>query len=455
MKIDRIKRIFQVLILAFCACIIFCQCGDITDVHKEYLDKGETVYVGKLDSLKVFGGENRVKIVALNTYLRTAQICRVSWFDSEGEESEQFFNIEDIKKGDSTIIVINSLPEGDYEFYVQTIDNLGNKSLKAPCFGSSYGDEYKQRQPKISLLDLNVLGDGTTELKLSQSPYAVKMELTYRNKLNQLKTIKTSDLSTNIVLDDWEEKDNAYFKIVTHVLPTDKLGFDTIQLASIEHKIKQEETVYTYDKSRIEAMNDLTATSDPGKAHGAFGIEGLFDGGTGKQTWGKDRNIPAHMGLKLNTPACFTEVSIIGRPGYAGWDVVKFELWGRESISDGPDGPTGYKIQAESMNSNFENEATTRGWKRVGKGWFKYNSPRGDPQVSNCVLTEVDNSINVQYLLFRVMTVLTPDVVPVPSDKYFGEDGGYYVGDGVNNNNRAFCIGEITLKAKGLRYIIE
>jgi hypothetical protein len=53
------------------------------------------------------------------------------------------------------------------------------------------------------------------------------------------------------------------------------------------------------------------------------------------------------------------------------------------------------------------------------------------------------------------MSVLTPDVVPVPDTQYFGNEGGFYYGDGVNSGNRAFCIRELNFRALGMSYNIQ
>ncbi|MBP1663011.1 MAG: hypothetical protein H6Q19_151 [Bacteroidetes bacterium] len=57
--------------------------------------------------------------------------------------------------------------------------------------------------------------------------------------------------------------------------------------------------------------------------------------------------------------------------------------------------------------------------------------------------------------MLRVMSVLTPDIVPAPADQYFGLEGGFYKGDGVNTKNHAFCIRELSLKATGVTYVIQ
>jgi len=433
--------------------IFLSACSDITETQREYLDKGESIYVGKMDSIVVLGGEGRAVIVAKNTYLRTATKCVVKWVDIEGVAKEKVFDIKESISGDYTRMSIDELPEGDYDFYVYTLDDFGNRSLTVECYGSSYGEKYALIQPKITVLALTVDDENSAELTLSKTKMAVKYKLSYLDASGVEKVIVVNSNGGKVIIPNWESQANVQLKVVTYVLPTDKLGLDTIVLPQLLQTAKQKVTNYDVDKTKIVPMK-LTNTDDLGTSFGASGVGALFDNGGG-ECWGQAISAPGHLCFDLGIRTFISSVSILGRDGYPGWDVVKFELWGRESLSDGPDGSTGYYIMAGSRDANFITEATTRKWAKIGNGWFKYANPRTNPQTSECQLTDLNNTFKPRYIMLRVMSVLTPDVAPVPADKYFGEEGGFYSGDGVNTKNRAFCIRELNLKATGITYVIQ
>jgi len=433
--------------------LLVAACSDITDTQRKYLDSGEMNYVGKMDSLVALGGEGRTVIVAKNTYLRTATKCIIKWVNIEGVTQEKEFNIKDYIYGDYTRMPIEQMAEGDYDFYVYTMDDLGNKSLTVECHGSSYGEKYAKTQAKIAVLDLIVNDDNSADIRLSSSKMAVKYRLTYPGTNGEEKTIVVKSNGGKITIPNWESNDNIQFKVVTYILPTDKLGLDTLILSPLVQTAKQKVTNYDVDKTKIVPMK-LTNTDDLGTSFGANGVGALFDNGSG-ECWGQATSAPGHLCFDLGIRTFISGASIIGRDGYPGWDVVKFELWGRETISDGPDGSTGYYIMAGSRDANFITEATNRNWKKIGNGWFKYANPRSNPQTSECQLTEVNHNFKPRYIMLRIMSVLTPDVAPVPADKYFGDEGGFYSGDGVNDKNRAFCIRELNLKATGVTYVIQ
>ncbi|MDP4237846.1 MAG: DUF4998 domain-containing protein [Bacteroidota bacterium] len=433
--------------------LIVAACSDITDTQRKFLDMGEITYVGRMDSVVALGGHGRAIIVAKNTYLRTATQCVIKWVDYQGASNEKAFNIKDYIVGDYTRMPIEGLPEGDYDFYIYNVDQWGDKSLIVDCHGSSYGDSYARIQPKIAVSSITVDDDNAAHITMSNSKMAVKFRLTYQGDNSEEKTIEVNGTGGKLTIPNWGDFNNLQMKVTTYILPSDKLGVDTLVLPEVTQTAKQTIVDNDVDKARIVPMQ-LTKNDDPGTAFGAKGVAALFDDAD-TECWGLNVSAPGHFCFDLGVKAYLSAASIVGRLDYPGWDVVKFQVWGRESLDDGKYGSTGYYIMASSQSPSFETEASTRKWKKVGNGWFKYTSPRSNPQTSKCVFTEVDHSFKPRYILFRVMSVLTPNVVPVPDTQYFGNEGGFYYGDGVNTGNRSFCIRELNFKALGVSYIIQ
>lgn len=433
--------------------LIVTACSDITDTQRKFLDLGETTYVGKMDSVVALGGHGRAIIMAKNTYLRTATKCVVKWVGYQGQTGEKTFTIKDYISGDYTRMPIEGLEEDDYDFYIYNMDELGNKSLIVECHGFSYGDEYIRIQPKIAVSSINVDDDNVAHFSMSNSKMAVKFKLVYKGDNSEEKTVEIKGTGGQFSIPNWEGYNNLTMKVTTYILPSDKMGVDTLILSDVIQTAAQTIVDNDVDRTRIVPMT-LTKNDDPGTAYGAKGVAALFDNAA-TECWGLNISAPGHFCFDLGVKAYLSAASIVGRLDYPGWDVVKFQVWGRETLDDGMYGSTGYYILASSQSPTFETEAVKRKWKKVGNGWFKYGSPRSNPQTSNCTLTEVDHSFKPRYIMFRVMSVLAPDIVPVPDVQYFGNDGGYYYGDGVNSGNRAFCIRELYFKALGMSYIIQ
>lgn len=446
------NKYFTYAYCVFTMAIILFSCADITDTQREFLDRGEENYVGVIDDLTVYGGKGRVVIEGKDTYLRNAKQCVVKRVNIEGESDERIFEIKDVLKDHTITMNIENVPEGDYDFYVYTVDNYGNKSLELETFGSSYGDKYKRTASPLSIIKLSVAGEIET-LNLSTSKMAKKCIISYKDKQgnNQEKEVLGDEISNPIQIEGWEDSNLAEFKIQTFILPEDKSGLDTLELDPITQITRKECKEYTINKDELSYI-ELTKWFVPGTAFGAAGGDALFDGAAGGQFWSEDSRKLGHFCIDMSRGRMLTEVDIVGRIGYPGWDVVKFELWGREDISDGPDGDTGYCIEAEDTADDFEAEAIRRQWKKIGNGWFKYDRPRKDPQESHTVLTNTINDFSPRYIMFKVISVLTPGLVPVPdTDDYYGTNGGYPQG----SERCSFNISELSFNADGFVYSFE
>lgn len=136
----------KINILALCGMICFlCSCGNMLDGIQGFLDQGETIYVGKLDSLKTFPGKNRVKIQGQMLYGVNQVKCVISYKDPvtlEGESQE--FPVERKEAGETFEFMLDNLTEGQYDFSVVTYDPQNNKSIPMEVSAYVYGEQYQQ-----------------------------------------------------------------------------------------------------------------------------------------------------------------------------------------------------------------------------------------------------------------------------------------------------------------------
>lgn len=444
------KDIFLFVIVGVVA--MFSACSDISETQREFLDQGEANYVGKLDSVVVYGGHNRVEISGKKTYLRNVTKFVVEWMNMEGEKFNKEFPFEETISGDSVKMEIAPLDEGDYTFYIRSVDENGNNSIVVETVGSSYADKYKSSQSPLSIVSF-IAGDKDNEynLELSSLKDAVECKIDYKDVDGNNRSLVVNDLSGSIVLEDWENVDGSKISLTTYVLPIDKRGKDVLALEPIEQTVTFTYTNYDIDKSKCHWIN-LTAYDQQGSDFGASGMDAIFDGkaeGPATEFYTGDNKVPGHFCFDMGVKNSISTVSIMGRQGYCNWDIVQFELWGRETIDDGPDGDTGYSIQCDGKNNEeFVAEALQRGWKKVGDGWFKYPLPHSSPTTSTCVLTGGDNTFTPRYILFRVKSVLGERGDLGTADNETGENGGY-------SGNQCFNLGELSFSGFGIVYVVE
>lgn len=131
-------RIFFLILVLF-----FTSCEDMLDNIRPYLDKGETVYVGKADSLYTNVGRNRIELVIRLRSGYNQTKCQTIMVDKNGEEKVFDYEIERQNGEQFLNYMYDGLGEGQYDFFVVLFDGDGNKSLTETVYGYSYGDFYQ------------------------------------------------------------------------------------------------------------------------------------------------------------------------------------------------------------------------------------------------------------------------------------------------------------------------
>ena len=175
MKSMKFRNIIAKSVMLLTAALAVWSCYDITDTQKEWLDKGEKIYVGKIDSMYVRSGMKRVEIVGNSKYLRTAVKCEVAYNDQKLE-----YAINDIVKDNGKVsIIIENLEKGMYYFDVTTFDDEGNCSITEEVFGTVYGEEDLLTETPRRISSMTELWDGSLEIKWNDTQvdyFVVKYE---------------------------------------------------------------------------------------------------------------------------------------------------------------------------------------------------------------------------------------------------------------------------------------
>lgn len=149
-------RTLKIFLAGMLGCLLV-SCGDMLENIERYTDKGETIYVGKVDSLKVYPGRERIGLRGDLRYGLTQTRCTISWIHPSGEVEDKTVDIVRTSPDDKLDVVLTDMQEGPYEFTVVTYDNLGNSSIPVTANGYVYGDLYAQ-----SLINRSVEGEIVT-----------------------------------------------------------------------------------------------------------------------------------------------------------------------------------------------------------------------------------------------------------------------------------------------------
>lgn len=172
--------IYPTILFCIVATVMFVgSCSKIDAYKEKYVSTGEITYIGKIDSITISSGKNRVKFKALLNPDPRIILYRVYW---GGRADSVTFQVNAGVQGGTIEHIINNVPEGEQTFEFVTFDGLGNKSVSTYKNGSIYGNRYQEsllnRTIKSSALDAN-LETGITLVGMDKATGAIITEVRY------------------------------------------------------------------------------------------------------------------------------------------------------------------------------------------------------------------------------------------------------------------------------------
>ena len=185
---------YLLIIIATCSIMA---CSKMEDTYADFIKDGEIVYTGRVDSLKVFPGMNRIKLSWLLISDPKITRCKVFWNDGT--------DVLDIpvqrKAGIDTItVMLNSMAERTYTFEVYTYDDDGHSSIKSDTIGVVYGDVYAGSLFNRPLKTIAFSSDTARLEWAGASAQSVSVQLKYTDLSNTERTIVVprSESKTNL-----------------------------------------------------------------------------------------------------------------------------------------------------------------------------------------------------------------------------------------------------------------
>jgi len=172
--------IYPTILFCIIATIMFVgSCSKIDAYKEKYVSAGEKTYIGKIDSVTIVSGRNRVKFKALLNPDPRITFYRVYW---GGRADSVTFQVKAGVQDGKIEHIINNVPEGEQTFEFVTFDDLGNRSVSTYKNGSIYGNRYQEsllnRTIKSSALDAN-LETGITLIGMDKATGAFITEVRY------------------------------------------------------------------------------------------------------------------------------------------------------------------------------------------------------------------------------------------------------------------------------------
>jgi hypothetical protein len=367
--------------------LVATNCSDINERQQEYLDLGERIYAGKIDSLVVRGGHYRVEISGLMHYAQTVEACIIRWENDSTERTDSLIvSLSDRTIRDTMRVIVDNLTEGGHLFYVQTRDQAGNKSLNETCYGYAYGKQYILSSASKSIVLMRAEPAGI-ELIWNQSEEAAGVELEYDSNDGTTKTLALPGNVDTLFLPDWEigGKVKNRTKLIPEANAIDSLYSEWLTQAFPAH------VEYEMTKSKIKPLN---LPFDATTGHGGQ-VSGVFDGmnDTDHQFHSGDGvDVPLHLTFDLGVSATLTRFEWWARDDYTNWNPLTMQLWGIEELS-------GAEIEIPSKDPYWESEARALGWTLLTE-----NTITGNGIYSNSQTVQTQKKI--RYLIVRPTRVV-------------------------------------------------
>ncbi|HBX21171.1 MAG TPA: hypothetical protein DEF88_12060 [Porphyromonadaceae bacterium] len=124
--------LFMALIVGYAS-----SCKDMDSIYKDFIVPNGYKYPQAPDSLKVYAGYNKLRLIWFRPSDPSVVRAEVYW-----NNYQDTLKIDIASSSDIIQVDVPDLGEDTYTFYVKTFDEEGNVSIPAEVTGTSYGDNY-------------------------------------------------------------------------------------------------------------------------------------------------------------------------------------------------------------------------------------------------------------------------------------------------------------------------
>jgi hypothetical protein len=205
-----VRQFLSILILGAGLLQLF-SCGEMEDVHKEFIKDGEIVYPGKADSLKAHSGAYRLRLSWLLLADPSVKKAKIYW-NNRADSLE--VKIERSRGVDTVSVLIDKLQERSYTFEVYTFDAENNISVRSEVLGTAYGEIY--RHALLNRVISKHAAAGTTLQLIWQAPEASALgqEITFKNKSGVVQVQRSISAKDTTFLENFDPKTPLTYRTI-------------------------------------------------------------------------------------------------------------------------------------------------------------------------------------------------------------------------------------------------
>ena len=400
------KNIIENLVKAFLACILLVisfSCEDMDSIHEEYL-QGETIYAGKLDTLKIRPGYYRAQLEGQTQFLGSSNQVIVEYEDQVDIYSLEAGTIQD---GIYSLILPN-LDEKSYEFSITTQDPIGNLSVSQVVAGSVVGDIFVSDQDPREVEGFSFQSDGdyVNFYGNAESEYVIYTLIDYENEDDEIVRDTAFYNNNSIRLINLKPLGNME---TTSVIQSGLNGIDSIALDPLQYTLP--DLPYSVlNKNFIRLVH--MPSDNPGTFNNANPDEYLFDG---DGSWNGDDTFTYHSGpnsmphhftvdLGVYTDLRKVKLDMVDPTTNSNNNPTEIQIWGRDNLD--------FAQTSSSDETDFINAS----WQLLYEGQID-----GLNEQSQSFILPPASSL-MRYVRYRVTSSVGGDSAQLTELTFYGEN---------------------------------
>ena len=340
--------------------ILVMACETTRDTYEEFYAGGESIYIGKPNTITVNHGNNKVRITLnLNS---DPKITKGKITSLDGSINYDF-DINRSQNGSEDISIELDLVEKDYVFNVILSDNEGNTSIPKEIITKVYGEKYRTSLLTRSIETIDKEPNIVVKWGVPPSG-AIETILTYLDASGTEQVVVVANEDSETILPSITF--GSEFKVENSFYP--EAGAFEKFFAKSDNKFANEQ--FLVDNTLVTGLN-LPFDASDGCYSSSTNYSQLLDGVTGA-FWhscpSAKSQYPFIMSFDMGTPISLAKFKLDKRSACCGdRSPANMQFWGTNDIS----GETTVDIDVVGL-AMWEADATAKGWVKVGG--FKDNS---------------------------------------------------------------------------------
>lgn len=198
------------------------------DAYKQYMQGGEIVYPGRVDSVTVQAGYKRAQLSVILGNDPLVTRLRIYW-----NNQQDSLEVPVDHTHDTLAVIVPNLAEGNYNFTLYTLDKTGHTSVVYNASGVVYGDSYISSLTNRTLKTVTQSKNGQ-QIQLTWADAAggeLRTEINYTGVNGTQQQIMLQASETTITLPDYQGSSKLTYRSLYR---PDSTAFEDFSLPAVE-----------------------------------------------------------------------------------------------------------------------------------------------------------------------------------------------------------------------------